>query len=275
MAAGMRQLKGYVTAADSSAYGGVSDGMVVVDVSHSNLVNHNMMGIRLELHATIEQTKVKLYRHCGTPPEHQILVLKNCGEAIAEMSDDSKMLGFYGVSHGMEIKVIDTDPHSLSRNGGLEDVSQVKKYRMSEADYDKRAGTLRDWKRKELAKDPEGFRTKHPELFPAVRATDGRPPPGAEDCIGMEVGMRCQVNPGGRRGSVKYVGEIPELEPGHWIGVVLDEPSGRNDGQARGVRYMDCGPNFGVFARPWGVEVGDFPEEELDLETESDSEEEL
>jgi hypothetical protein len=38
---------------------------------------------------------------------------------------------------------------------------------------------------------------------------------------------------------------------------------------------MDCGPNFGVFARPWGVEVGDFPEEELDLETESDSEEEL
>lgn len=273
MAAGMRELQSYVTEADADAYGSVSDGMVVVDVSHSNLVNHNMMGIRLELHATIEQTKVKLYRHCGTPPEHQILVLKNCGEPIAEMSDDSKMLGFYGVTHGMEIKVIDTDPHSLSRNGGLEDVSQVKKYRMSEEDYDKRAGTLRDWKRKELAKDP-GFRDKHPELFPQVRSTFTGPPPGAKECEGTEVGMRCQVNPGGRLGTVKYVGEIPELEPGHWIGVVLDEPLGRNAGLAKGVAYMECGPNFGVFARPWGVQCGDFPEEEM-FDTESDSEEEL
>lgn len=47
------------------------------------------------------------------------------------------MLGFYGVQSGMEIHVIDNDPFSLSRMGGLEDVSKIQKYRMSEEDYDK------------------------------------------------------------------------------------------------------------------------------------------
>jgi Ubiquitin-like domain len=55
---------------------------------------------------------------------------------IAKLNDDSKMLGFYGVESGMEIHVVDADPFSMSRGGGLEDVSLVKKYRMSEEDYD-------------------------------------------------------------------------------------------------------------------------------------------
>jgi len=42
------------------------------------------------------------------------------------MNDDSKQMGDYSVESGMEIHVIDNDPHSLSRNGGLEDVSQVR-----------------------------------------------------------------------------------------------------------------------------------------------------
>ena len=44
------------------------------------------------------------------------------------------------------------DPFSLSRNGGLDDVSNVKKYRMSEEEYDKRSGTLREWIKKEKQK---------------------------------------------------------------------------------------------------------------------------
>jgi tubulin-specific chaperone B len=55
---------------------------------------------------------------------------------IAKLNDDSKMLGFYGVESGMGIHVVDADPFSMSRGGGLEDVSLVKKYRMSEEDYD-------------------------------------------------------------------------------------------------------------------------------------------
>ncbi len=49
----------------------------------------------------------------------------------------SRPLGYYGVQNGNEIHVVDTDPHSLSRDGGLDDLSQVQKYRMSDEDYDK------------------------------------------------------------------------------------------------------------------------------------------
>lgn len=43
----------------------------------------------------------------------------------------------------MQIHVTDDDPFSLTRGGALENVSLVKKYRMSEEDYDNRKGTLR------------------------------------------------------------------------------------------------------------------------------------
>lgn len=55
------------------------------------------------------------------------------------------------------------NPHSLARGGGLEDVNLVKKYVMTEDEYDKRPGTLREFKKKKLAEDPN-FR-----FFPNVR----------------------------------------------------------------------------------------------------------
>jgi hypothetical protein len=45
-------------------------------------------------------------------------------------------------------------------------------------------------------------------------------PPGVESVAGIEVGLRCQVSPGGRRGVVKFIGEVPEMKAGgYWIGV--------------------------------------------------------
>jgi len=43
------------------------------------------------------------------------------------MLDDSKKLGFYGLAHGHRVHVVDHDPMSLSRGGGLDDVSQVRR----------------------------------------------------------------------------------------------------------------------------------------------------
>jgi tubulin-folding cofactor B len=63
-----------------------------------------------------------------------------------------------------------------------------------------------------------------------------------------------------RRGTVSFTGLVPEIPGiGAWIGVTLDEPTGKNDGSVKGKRYFECGNNCGVFVRPERCEAGDFP----------------
>lgn len=62
---------------------------------------------------------------------------------------------------------------------------------------------------------------------------------------------------------------------GAWVGVELDEPTGKNAGSVNGVEYFKCAPNCGVFLRGERVEVGDFPELGLDDELASDGDEEF
>lgn len=49
-------------------------------------------------------------------------------------------------------------------------------------------------------------------------------------------------------GTIQFVGTT-SFADGEWIGVVLNEPNGKNDGSVRSVRYFDCLPNHGVFVR--------------------------
>ncbi len=82
-----------------------------------------------------------------------------------------------------------------------------------------------------------------------------------QEAASIKVGDRCQVA-GGRRGEVMFVGRVPELPLGFWVGVKYDEPVGKNDGTVKGVRYFECLDKYGGFVRPDLCEVGDFPEED-------------
>lgn len=79
---------------------------------------------------------------------------------------------------------------------------------------------------------------------------------------GLAIGSRVRLLPesDARRGTVSFTGLVPEIPGiGAWIGVTLDEPTGKNDGSVKGKRYFECGSNCGVFVRPERCEAGDFP----------------
>ena len=231
-----------------------------------------MMSIRLNLAATIDQVKDKLYRHTGTPPEWQVLVLKSpAGEVLCEMTEGARTLGYYGVKHDYEIKVVDQNPHSLAKGGGLEDVSLIKKYTMSDEDYDQRAGTVRAWKKEQLAKDPN-WKPPVAQSMPRNPATPATPPSTAEEAAQFQLGARCETFPGAKRGEIAFIGET-KFAPGWWIGVLLDEPCGNNDGSVKGVRYFECDDKFGKFCKCINVKQGDFPDVTMmDLEEEDEEE---
>jgi tubulin-folding cofactor B len=278
----MRSLLEYVQAKDEDPYANIAEGMVSITLTH-NLLQRKMIEIRLDLHITIGSLKVKIYKHTGTPPQHQTLVLKQDGKPIAELDDDSRPLGFYSCKNGMEIKCVDTNPFSLAKNGGLEDVSQVKKYMMTDDEYDQRKDSVRQYKRDKLAEDPNWKPPKLPganlanqinrKVARELKGQQPKLPPGsAADVADMKVGDRCELFPGKRRGTVKFVGEVTWV-PGYWVGVEMDEPMGKHNGKGPdGKQYFECMDKCGVFKNPAHVTVGDFPEEDLDF---SDSEEEL
>ncbi|CEG45679.1 Alpha-tubulin folding cofactor B [Plasmopara halstedii] len=257
MAQDMRALRQYVTAMDGHQYDNVPETVVCLLITHSNL-KLQMVDIRLDLHSTIGELRHKLYQHTGSKPDAmELLIMRSDGSVHAHLEDDNKMLGFYNVENGLRLHIVDKDPYSLSRRGGLEDVSLVKKYEMSEEDYNKREKTVRAYKKEQLAKDPNWkpktmMNVSHTAADPITR-------PGPESVANMKVGDRCEVQPGGRLGQVQYLGEVSEIAPGYWVGVQFDEPVGKSDGSVKGKAYFRCQQKYGGFVRPHNVTNGEFP----------------
>ena len=76
--------------------------------------------------------------------------------------------------------------------------------------------------------------------------------------VDFHVGQHVELSDG-RPAVVRFVGETAFKE-GIWIGVELEDHSGKNDGSVAGTRYFDCEPKQGVFVLPTAVRAATIPD---------------
>lgn len=69
-----------------------------------------------------------------------------------------------------------------------------------------------------------------------------------------KVGSLVEVIGKGQRGTVAYVGATL-FASGKWVGVILDEAKGKNDGTVQGKRYFACEENHGIFVRQSQIQL--------------------
>ncbi|XP_027013797.2 dynactin subunit 1a isoform X3 [Tachysurus fulvidraco] len=70
----------------------------------------------------------------------------------------------------------------------------------------------------------------------------------------VKVGSLVEVIGKGQRGTVAYVGATL-FASGKWVGVILDEPKGKNDGTVQGKAYFTCKENHGIFVRQSQIQL--------------------
>jgi tubulin-folding cofactor B len=164
-------------------------------------------------------------------------------------------------------------------------------------DYAKRDNTYLAYKKKMQAQDPnwksifqKNNEQKSNNNNNNTVDNDTNIPKESNESVAArcKLGSRCELTPGGRRGTIRYVGPVIELSPGpieikqnedgsqtnvwqYWIGIELDEPTGKHDGIIHGKRYFQTKPKSAAFAKPHQVAVGDYPERDP-LDEDSDEE---
>ncbi len=76
---------------------------------------------------------------------------------------------------------------------------------------------------------------------------------GSDFQLGQTVAL-----PEGRIGRIHFIGNC-HFAPGVWLGVELEDASGKNDGAVQGQRYFECKPGYGMFVKPSTAVVLDQP----------------
>jgi tubulin-folding cofactor B len=222
---------------------------------------------RFVLTQTVESMKANIATHFQTSADNMVLVLKNEFGAVVEADmKNEKMLGYYQVpADGWSLDVRDTAPAATQAQYlNFNDLSQVEKFEMTEDEYLKRPNNIRALREQKEAAMRAHLESQGIEVPKALDDDSFK-----EEAAKIKVGDRCQVFPGDRLATVRYVGRVPPLKPGFWVGVEYDEPVGKNDGSiAAGkgkpnLRLFQCNPNYGGIVRPEQVTVGDFPAEEF------------
>lgn len=214
---------------------------------------------RFKKDITIQEFKDKLELLVGCQSNSMKLEVYNKNDdVVCKPNESDRSLGSYPIEDGMRVHVIGDSEQTA-------DPSTVEKFELSEEDYSSRSDTVKAFlkehrlgkyneeeaKKKEAEKKLE--QEKEEQLANSIKVND-----------------RCEVNVAGnpkRRATVRYVGHA-DFKGGWWIGVQYDEPFGKNDGSVAGKRYFECPDKYGGFVKPNCVVVGDFPEEDFDLNEE-------
>jgi tubulin-folding cofactor B len=166
------------------------------------------------------------------------------------------------------------------------DLSSVEKYVLPTETYESLPNSVLAWKKSQkLGRfDPNAL---SPVEAMAEQARKDKEEVEKRD---ISVSKRAIILPSSpphvRRGTIRFVGPVPAIPvPGVdietlntsalpiWVGIELDEPTGKNDGSVNGKRYFMCPNRCGVFVKPEKVQVGDFPPLGLDDELDEDMEE--
>lgn len=176
-------------------------GQILLDIKH-NLLSANYTEIPFFLDGTVLDMKEKIYTMTGSSCACMVLTLNN-----VRLADDRTLRSYNPKARAL-LYVQDTDPFSLARGGGLEDVSKVKKYVMSDEDYARRKNTVRAFIEQKKKEDPTWVPPRFQSNETPIPA-DGRT---LEEVLAeIKVGDRCEVFPGARRGEVKFVGYVKEI----------------------------------------------------------------
>ena len=67
------------------------------------------------------------------------------------------------------------------------------------------------------------------------------------------MGRKVQLGDG-REAVIRFAGQT-SFAPGIWVGVELDDASGKNDGTVQGEQYFECPMGYGMFVRPGSLKV--------------------
>jgi tubulin-folding cofactor B len=225
------------------------DPVIKLNATHSH-TQIQIAEIRFHRSQKLYEVKATFSKKFGTLPEYMKLKLikRNGEERPLSLNDDEKSLKELDIEDYDTIHIFDLNPNSVLVQHNFDDLSTVKKYELSEEDYNKRENTVRKFKKK-LLNDPNYL----------AMLDKSKGPTFEDEAALIDVGSRCLLGDGVRRGQVMYVGMIKELGYGFFIGIKLDEPLGENDGTVNGKKYFDCENHYGVFVRPNYVKVGDFP----------------
>ncbi|XP_054455806.1 tubulin-folding cofactor B [Anoplopoma fimbria] len=209
---------------------------------------------------SIAELKGKLEMVVGASPSCMDLELFSVSDLFLQKMDDSEaLLGSYPVDDNCRIHVIDKS----GQISEYTDVSKVEKFELPDDAYNKRTDSARSFMKKHGVGhfNEEEMAKKKAEL--AAREDEQK---AAADTL--SAGSRCKVQVPGqptKLGTVMYVGTT-DFKPGHWVGVKYDEPLGKHDGTVAGRKYFECENKYGGFVKPLSVTVGDFPEENYDLD---------